>query len=392
MHLPFLLLFSMAVLPLLSENIYAPALPALAAYFKAPVTLVEATLSIYFAGFALGIFMWGCMADRIGRRFSMIAGWVVYIFATWICSISTDISVFFLARFVQAFGASVGSVIGQTMTRDVYHGKERSVVFTKIGIYLALAPALGPLVGGTLSTYFGWQSNFYFLLVLSFSLLIYMVWKLPETKPLNMPIPRPFWLMNKMIRDPFIWVSSLIVATSNGLAFSFYAEGPFIWENYFHYGMQSYGYLGLLFAGSAILGGIIGHRLLKHFTAEAMNLIAAALLLISGFIAYTLMLFSYDIVAQTFILICLVMMLFVTFNIGVPSTLATALQRYQEYSGTAASIFGCMYYIIVAIFTYGISWFHNGSPVVYPLYFTGIAALLFIVLVGQYGMTRRRIA
>lgn len=388
MHLPFLLLFSMAVLPLLSENIYAPALPALAVYFKAPVTVVEATLSIYFAGFALGVFIWGYVADRIGRRPSMIAGWTVYILATWICSISTDISVFFVARFVQAFGASVGSVIGQTMARDVHHGKERSVIFTKIGVYLALAPALGPLVGGTLSTYFGWQSNFYFLLVLSLSLLIYMLWKLPETKPLNMPLPRPFWLMNKMIRDPLIWVSALVVATSNGLAFSFYAEGPFIWENYFGYGMQSYGYLGVLFAGSAIFGGMIGHRLLKRFNDDAMNLISAALLLIAGLSAYILMLYCQNTMVQTCILICLVMMLFVSFNIGVPSTLATALQKYQDHVGTAGSIFGCMYYIIVALFTYGISWFHNGLPTVYPLYFLAISAFLLLVLFCKYFVMR----
>ncbi len=388
MHLPFLLLFSMAVLPLLSENIYAPALPALAVYFKAPVTVVEATLSIYFAGFALGVFIWGYVADRIGRRPSMIAGWTVYILATWICSISTDISVFFVARFVQAFGASVGSVISQTMARDVHHGKERSVVFTKIGVYLALAPALGPLVGGTLSTYFGWQSNFYFLLVLSLSLLIYMLWKLPETKPLNMPLPRPFWLMNKMIRDPLIWVSALVVATSNGLAFSFYAEGPFIWENYFGYGMQSYGYLGVLFAGSAIFGGMIGHRLLKRFNDDAMNLISAALLLVAGLSAYILMLYCQNTMVQTSILICLVMMLFVSFNIGVPSTLATALQKYQNHVGTAGSIFGCMYYIIVALFTYGISWFHNGLPTVYPLYFLSISAFLLLVLFCKYFVMR----
>lgn len=390
MHLPFLLLFSMVVLPLLSENIYAPSLPALAAYFKAPVTVIETTLSIYFAGFALGVFVWGYMADRIGRRTSMIAGWIVYIFATWICSVSADISVFFVARFVQAFGASVGSVIGQTMARDVYQGKERSVVFTKIGVYLALAPALGPFLGGMLSTHFGWQSNFYLLLVLSLFLLAYMLRKLPETKPINVPLPRPFWLMNKMIRDPLIWVSALIVATSNGLAFSFYAEGPFIWENYFHYGMQSYGYLGILFAGSAILGGMIGHKLLEHFSDDVMNLFSAALLLISGLIAYTLIFFFQNTLLQTCVLICLVMMLFVSFNIGVPSTLATALQKYQENLGTAGSIFGCMYYIIVALFTYGISWFHNGSPTVYPLYFLVISAFLCLVLFCKYFVVRSK--
>jgi MFS family permease len=103
----------------------------------------------------LGVFVWGYIADRIGRHPSMIVGWMIYALATWICSISTDITVFFVARFVQAFGASVGSVIGQTMARDVHHGKERSVVFTKIGVYLALAPALGQLAGGAFAM---WKS------------------------------------------------------------------------------------------------------------------------------------------------------------------------------------------------------------------------------------------
>jgi hypothetical protein len=113
-------------------------------------------------------------------------------------------------------------------------------------------------------------------------------------------------------------------------------------------------------------------------------LFSAALLLISGLIAYTLIFFCQNIYLQTCVLICLVMTLFVSFNIGVPSTLATALQKYQEHSGTAGSIFGCMYYIIVAIFTYGISWFHNGLPTVYPLYFLAISAFLCFVLVCKY--------
>ncbi len=294
-----------------------------------------------------------------------------------------------MARFVQAFGASVGSVIGQTIARDIYSGKERSLIFTKIGSYLVIAPALGPFIGGTLSTYFGWQSNFYFLLILSVFLLIYIICKLPETMPENMLKPRPFSLMNKMLRDPLIWVSALIVGTVNGLAFSFYAEGPFIWEKHFCYDMQSYGYLGLFLATAAILGGMLARKLLKRFNPESMNLIASILLLVSGLVAYALTIICHDILTQACILIGLVMSLFVSFNLGIPSTLATALQKYQDYVGTAGSIFGCMYYIIVAVFTYGISLFHNGLPETYPLYFSLLSTLLFAVLISKYFIMRR---
>lgn len=45
-----------------------------------------------------------------------------------------------IARFVQAFGVSVGSVIGQAMARDSYQGSELSYVYASYlrGYYLSL--------------------------------------------------------------------------------------------------------------------------------------------------------------------------------------------------------------------------------------------------------------
>ena len=52
------------------------------------------------------------------------------------------------ARFIQAVGASAGSVVTQTIMRDVFSGQRRSQVFSIISGALALSPALGPFIGG----------------------------------------------------------------------------------------------------------------------------------------------------------------------------------------------------------------------------------------------------
>ncbi|CEO17908.1 multidrug resistance protein D [Rickettsia monacensis] len=53
-----------------------------------------------------------------------------------------------IARFVQAFGVSVGSVIGQAMARDSYQGSELSYVYASLSPWLLFIPFLGSSIGG----------------------------------------------------------------------------------------------------------------------------------------------------------------------------------------------------------------------------------------------------
>ena len=53
----------------------------------------------------------------------------------------------FAARFIQAFGASVGSVLGIAIARDVVKPAERGKMFSTIAIATAFSPAIGPVIG-----------------------------------------------------------------------------------------------------------------------------------------------------------------------------------------------------------------------------------------------------
>ena len=55
------LLFLLVGFPQFSETVYAPALPNIAHILQTSNHLVQWTLSLYFIGFALGVFFWGSL-------------------------------------------------------------------------------------------------------------------------------------------------------------------------------------------------------------------------------------------------------------------------------------------------------------------------------------------
>ncbi|MCP4922656.1 MAG: multidrug effflux MFS transporter, partial [bacterium] len=169
-------------LPLMSENIYSPSLPDIARYLNVSESMVEYTMTVYLIGFAVGVLFWGILSGLIGRRASLIYGLILYLFGTVGCLQSESIEFLLLCRFIQALGGSTGSVLGMSILRDSWSGKALGAAFSKMSIVLAFALGIGPILGGTLTHYFGWRSNFQFLLFFGFFVLIVVSAFLPETR------------------------------------------------------------------------------------------------------------------------------------------------------------------------------------------------------------------
>ena len=54
--------------PQLSETVYTPSLPDIAHALLCSESMVEYTLTVYLVGFSVGVFFWGMLSDRIGRK------------------------------------------------------------------------------------------------------------------------------------------------------------------------------------------------------------------------------------------------------------------------------------------------------------------------------------
>lgn len=89
-----LLMIVLVAFPQISETVYTPSLPDISAAFGVSNSSVQFTLSIYFIGFALGVFGFGWLSDLIGRRPTMLGGLVVYGAYSLLCFFSNPLPCF----------------------------------------------------------------------------------------------------------------------------------------------------------------------------------------------------------------------------------------------------------------------------------------------------------
>lgn len=388
--LSFALMCALVGFPILSETIYTPSLPSIAESLSTSAEYVEWTLSVYFIGFAIGVACWGYLADRMGRRPVMLIGLIIYTLASFACWHVSTISQLLILRVLQAFGASVGSVITQTMLRDVLSNEERGKWFSLMGIPLALAPALGPLCGGWLDFLFNWRSNFVALFIIGAILTIICIKSLPETRPKQTTIHthRTKQLLWQLLTDRKVMGAAIMIGIINGILFGFYGEAPFILIEMMGLSANQYGWVGLSVGLAGLVGSLLSHRLLTIIQSRTIIGIGCALMLL-GSLALVTLSYSGYMTAETPILgvglFLLFMFIIVLGSVGLsmPNILSSALSGYVHAMGRAGSIFGCLYYILIAAFIFLMAKLHNGTVVVMPWYFLVLSLIMIVVFYWQ---------
>ena len=371
-------------LPQLSETIYTPALPDIAKSLQTSEAFVEYTLTIYLFGFAIGTLFWGKLSDRLGRKPCILLGIVVFILGSLGCYYSSSIGMLLLSRLIQAFGGSIGSVLGQAVCRDVFHGPALGRMYSAIGSALAVFPAIGPVIGGFLSENYGWQSVFPVLVVFAVILMLLVMLCLPETYPADQRRPVALGsVAMRMVRDKKVIGFGLIVAGCNGIIFSYYAEGSFYLIDLLGMSPSAYGLSFIAIALSTMLGGYMSKRMQHLYTSDKiMNYGIWAMILGSAVLAFVILLQSVLPLPDRFlVLVTIITQMLVMFGtcMAASNALAGALGDYKDCIGTALSLFGCFYYAMIALFTFGMGSLHDGTLYPMPLYFLAIGCFMLLV-------------
>ncbi|RJE90379.1 Bcr/CflA family efflux MFS transporter [Paenibacillus sp. 1011MAR3C5] len=383
-----LLMIVLVAFPQISETIYTPSLPDISAAFDAANRLVQMTLSIYFIGFAIGVFCWGWISDLIGRRPAMLAGLVCYGIGSLMCLLSPTIEWLLVSRLIQAFGAATGSIITQTILRESLSGHARHAVFAQISAVIAFTPAVGPLIGGWVDQIWGFEAVFLVLVVMSAGLFAYAYASLPETHP---PAARTraavVPVIKRMIASPRVIAFALLIGGINGILFSYYAEAPFIFIDYFKLSPGLYGFLGMMVALATAAGALWSKSLLARYRPEtiihlglAVMTVGALLLIGSNAAAMTDRLFFWSMIFTLFIML-------LGAGIALPNCLSLALVDFRDVAGTAGAVFSSGYYVLVSLITMGMGQLHNGSLMTMPVYFMalsiGMAVIGFVLVRKQ---------
>ena len=156
---------------------------------------------------------------------------------------------------------------------------------------MAIAPILGPMLGGLLLKVSGWQANFWLLTAIG-AMMFFAVCRLPETLPAGKratgTLASAFRAYGPLLRNRAYMRTTLCVTFFYVAIYAFIAGSPFVYLTYF--GLDSNWY-GPLF-GVNILGVVAlsaaNRRLLQRYSLAQMlkvstRLAAAASVLLSVF-------------------------------------------------------------------------------------------------------------
>ena len=157
-------------------------MPALIVTLGAGAGTVQLTLSLFLLGMAVSQLVLGTLSDRFGRRPVMLAGLALTVVASFAALAATSITGIILARTLQAFGATVGIVLGRAIIRDLYDRDRAASMIGWVTMAMVVAPMIAPLIGGMLDTAFGWQAIFVFMALFAAAVLAWTAFQLPETR------------------------------------------------------------------------------------------------------------------------------------------------------------------------------------------------------------------
>ncbi|KAA6177754.1 Inner membrane transport protein YdhC [Pseudomonas extremaustralis] len=348
----------------LAQTLYSPALGDIGQAFAVGPERAGQTLSVYFLGFAFGVVVWGRLCDRWGRRPVMLTGLAMFIAATLLALRVNTFNGLLLAQAMAAFGAAVGSVATQTVLRDRFHGARLAQVFSVMGIALAASPALGLFTGASLVQHFGYRGMLAGLLLLAGVLWGACLWTLPETRPASLPSASLGGTFGLMLRDVGIWRSVGLVAAFNIALFAYYSVGPFIFSR-LGLSAAAFGDSGVLLALGSGLGAWLNKGLLKRgMNGEQLVLAAAAVALLGG--VGVLML------QESWLFVWPMLLVVLAFGMAIPNVLGMALLGYRDRLGTAAAVFGLLYYLAIGAGLSLVTW---AQDLGWSLLACGLAAL-----------------
>jgi DHA1 family bicyclomycin/chloramphenicol resistance-like MFS transporter len=286
-----MLLAALSALGPFSIDTYLPSFHEIGEKLQATPLQVQQTLSAYLAAFAIMTLWHGAISDRFGRRSVILTALFLFAIASGGCALASSIEQLWFWRAMQGATAGAGIVIGRAIVRDLFDGPAAQRLMSQITMMFALAPAIAPVIGGWLQSFFGWRSVFAFL-VLATATLGLACWKLlPETLPPDKRqslqpayLGRTYW---KVMTSPrFLFACAAL--SLNFLGFFIYVlSAPVFLMT--HLGVPETGFLWLfgpamvgMIGGAGLSGRLAGKRSLQQTIALGyLLMIVAAILNVS---------------------------------------------------------------------------------------------------------------
>ncbi|RTR32260.1 Bcr/CflA family efflux MFS transporter [Shewanella atlantica] len=363
-----------AITPL-AIDMYLPAMSTLAASFHSDITTVQQSLSLYLAGYSLGMLSFGPLADRIGRRPLVIMGLTGFMFISLALAFVTNIELFLTLRFAQAFIGAAATVVVPGYIKEVY-GDNTAKGMSYVSLIMMLAPLLAPSLGSLILEFGEWHLIFFILAFYACTLLSLVLWKLkmPSDKDKGSRSRKSFFGAYAVVfTKPGVKLHIASGVLTSFAFFCYLTASPFVYMEVFGLDKSLFAILFSTNVGALMLANVINSRIVGRYGSRRMLRVSTILAMLAGSALFLVNWFGLSLYFTVATLIP-----FMGF-LGVMSVNADAivLMKFKQETGTATAVIGTLRFGCGALAGPLLALFYTGTAVPFSA-----LMLSSVVLVG----------
>ena len=273
----------------LGMQVFLPALPQIGQDLALGDADARQIIMLFYLSFGLSQLVYGPWSDIAGRRKVFVWGQLLFIVGSFLCYIADSALMLAMGRLLQGMGAGAPVIVSRVILSDSLQGERLSKALSSLAIAAGVLTVLAPLIGGWITTDFGWQALFASFTVYLILSGIVATLILPGTRATGQSVDVANILQSYgklLVNKQFIacsafkWVLTLLLLASSTLF-------PFALQRSFNLTAEQYGYWLMIPGLGLILGSILAKKavarwsLMQIIALFCLPVVFAGLLLLS---------------------------------------------------------------------------------------------------------------
>ncbi len=328
-------LIILTAVSVLTLNLFLPSLPSMAHDFSVSYGAMSFTIAGYLFLSAFLSIILGPLADKFGRRPILLTTFSIFALASVGAAMTENFTLFLVFRMLQA-GCAAGSSLSRAIVRDMYPPGRGTSVLGYIAMAMAVAPMIGPLLGGVLEETLGWRSVFWVFAIFGV-ICVALIWvDLGETAPgRDNSFQQQVAGYKVVLRSHMFWSHTMVLGFSVTAFFVFLAGVPLVASANFDLPPSRVGMaLGSIACGFFV-GSFLAGRLSERVPLGAMMIWGRRVAMIGPVCALVLI---FEDIATPLVFFGMMSTLGLGNGISIPSANTGAMSVRPDLSGSASGL------------------------------------------------------